>query len=46
MIRKNKKLQNSFNNINKHIDSMTLSDDEKCHLKALLLNLIIRTGEV
>lgn len=44
MFNKKKKLQKSFNNINKHIDGLTLSDQEKRNLKGLLLNVKIRTG--
>lgn len=43
MFNKKKRLQKSFNNINKHIDSLTLSDDEKRNLKGLLRNVKIRT---
>lgn len=44
MFNKKKKLQKSFNDINKHIDSLTLSEEEKRNLKGLLLNIKIRTG--
>ncbi|HEQ8383865.1 hypothetical protein Javan150_0009 [Streptococcus phage Javan150] len=44
MFNKKKKLQKSFNDINKRIDSLTLSDQEKRNLKGLLLNVKIRTG--
>ncbi|HEK9993504.1 TPA: hypothetical protein TT573_000575 [Streptococcus equi subsp. zooepidemicus] len=44
MFNKKKKLQKSFNNINKHIDSLTLSEQEKRNLKGLLRNVKIRVG--
>lgn len=44
MIIKNKKLQNSFQNINNYIDILTLSEDEKRNLKGLLNNVKIRIG--
>ncbi|MGV3189893.1 hypothetical protein [Streptococcus sp. 11273D007BT] len=44
MFNKKKKLQKSFNDINNHIDSLALSDQEKRNLKGLLLNIKIRTG--
>ncbi|KXT73374.1 hypothetical protein STRDD10_01566 [Streptococcus sp. DD10] len=44
MFNKKEKLQKSFNNINQHIDSLTLSDEEKRNLKGLLLNVKIRSG--
>lgn len=42
MFNKKKKLQKSFNNINKYIDSLTLSEQEKRNLKGLLRNVKIR----
>lgn len=44
MFNKKKKLQKSINDINQHIDSLALSDQEKRNLKGLLLNIKIRTG--
>lgn len=44
MFNKKKRLQKSFNNINKHIDGLTLSDQEKNNLQGLLNNIKIRTG--
>ncbi|MGT2683414.1 hypothetical protein [Streptococcus porci] len=43
MFNKKKKLQKSFKTINKHIDSLTLSDEEKRNLKGLLRNVKVRT---
>ncbi|CRS95810.1 hypothetical protein [Streptococcus equi] len=44
MFNKKKKVQKSFETISEHIDSTTLSGDEKRNLKGLLRNVKIRTG--
>lgn len=46
MFNKTKRVQKSFDNINKHIEGLDLSDREKHNLKGLLLNVKIRTGVV